>query len=137
MLSSGDHVMNEDRERKHCGLWLVKLVASTALIGFAATGAQAQAPAPPGSGDFASEMARLVDQAAELVPLIREQVESPLLGEFETLSLWIAAIVMGLSFARVLRENDGASKDLYYWVGRLVICMILFGTGPTILNTMQ
>src|SRR6185295_6686594 len=48
-----------------------------------------------------------------------------------------AAIVMGLSFARVLRENDGASKDLYYWVGRLVICMILFGTGPTILNTMQ
>jgi hypothetical protein len=59
------------------------------------------------------------------------------MGEFENLSMWIAAIVMMLSFARVLRENDGGSKDLYYWVGRLVFCMILFGTGPTILNTME
>ena len=48
----------------------------------------------------------------------------------------IAALVMMLSFARLLRENDGGSKELYYWVGRLVVCMILFGTGPTILNTM-
>ena len=82
-------------------------------------------------------MARLVERAAELVPLIRDQVESPLIGEFENLSMWIAAIVMMLSFARVLRENDGGSKELYYWVGRLVFCMILFGTGPTILNTME
>jgi hypothetical protein len=82
-------------------------------------------------------MARLVERAAELVPLIRDQVESPLMGEFENLSMWIAAIVMMLSFARVLRENDGGSKDLYYWVGRLVFCMILFGTGPSILNAME
>ncbi len=81
-------------------------------------------------------MARLVEKAAELVPLIRDQVESPLMGEFENLSMLIAALVMMLSFARLLRENDGGSKELYYWVGRLVVCMILFGTGPTILNTM-
>src|SRR5207247_9353297 len=55
---------------------------------------------------------RSVERAAELVPLIRGQVESPLMGEFENLSMWIAAIVMMLSFARVLRENDGGSKDL-------------------------
>ena len=32
-------------------------------------------------------MARLVEKAAELVPLIRDQVESPLMGEFENLSM--------------------------------------------------
>jgi hypothetical protein len=115
----------------------VQLFLAVIFISLGATTAQAQSAPPTGAGDFAGEMAKLVERAAELVPLIRDQVESPLMSEFENLSMWIAAIVMMLSFARVLRENDGGSKDLYYWVGRLVFCMILFGTGPTILNTMQ
>lgn len=121
---------------ERCGI-LAKLLLAVAIMGLGATTARAQTPSPAGGGDFASEMARLVERAAELIPLIRDQVESPLMGEFENLSMWIAAIVMMLSFARALRENDGGSKDLYYWVGRLVFCMILFGTGPTILNTME
>jgi len=123
-------------QRERCGI-LAKLLLAVAIMGLGATTARAQAPSPAGGGDFTSEMARLVERAAELVPLIRDQVESPLMGEFESLSMWIAAIVMMLSFARVLRENDGGSKDLYYWIGRLVFCMILFGTGPTILNSME
>jgi len=115
----------------------VELLLAAFIIGLCTTTARAQSPPPSGSGDFASEMAQLVKKAAELVPLIRDQVESPLMAQFEELSMWLAAIVMMLSFARVLRENDGGSKDLYYWVGRLVVCMILFGTGPTILNAMQ
>ena len=125
-----------ESQRESCGI-LAKLLLAVAIMGLGATTARAQSPSPAGGGDFASEMARLVERAAELVPLIRDQVESPLMGEFENLSMWIAAIVMMLSFARVLRENDGGSKDLYYWIGRLVFCMILFGTGPTILNTME
>jgi len=125
-----------ESERERRGI-LAKLLLAMAIMGLGATTARAQAPSPAGGGDFASEMARLVERAAELVPLIRDQVESPLMGEFENLSMWIAAIVMMLSFARVLRENDGGSKELYYWVGRLVFCMILFGTGPTILNAME
>ncbi|HWP45248.1 MAG TPA: hypothetical protein VNO14_18545 [Blastocatellia bacterium] len=82
-------------------------------------------------------MARLIERATELVPMIQQQVESPLMGLFEELSLWIAAIVMMLSFARVMRENDGASRDLYYWIGRLVLCMILFGSGPLILGSLR
>jgi hypothetical protein len=118
-----------ESQNERCGI-LAKLLLAVAIMGLGATTARAQTPSPAGGGDFASEMARLVERAAELVPLIRDQVESPLMAEFENLSMWIAAIVMMLSFARVLRENDGGSKDLYYWVGRLVFCMVLFGTGP-------
>jgi hypothetical protein len=125
-----------ESQNERCGI-LARLLLAMAIMGLGATTARAQAPSPAGGGDFASEMARLVERASELIPLIRDQVESPLMGEFENLSMWIAAIVMMLSFARVLRENDGGSKDLYYWVGRLVFCMILFGTGPTILNSME
>jgi hypothetical protein len=129
--------MSAIESQKERGHILVKLLLAAAIMGLGATTARAQAPPPAAGGDFASEMARLVERAAELVPLIRDQVESPLMGEFENLSMWIAAIVMMLSFARVLRENDGGSKELYYWVCRLVFCMILFGTGPTILNAME
>jgi hypothetical protein len=127
----------EGRDRHSHFIKAAKILLTLAVIGVGATTARAQSAPVPGGGDFAGEMARLVQQAADLVPLIRDQVESPLIGEFEDLSMLIAALVMMLSFARVLRENDGGSKDLYYWVGRLVICMILFGTGPTILNAMQ
>jgi len=127
-------VIESQKEQRHI---LAKLLLAAVIMVLGATTARAQAPPPAAGGDFASEMARLVERAAELVPLIRDQVESPLMGEFENLSMWIAAIVMMLSFARVLRENDGGSKELYYWVGRLVFCMILFGTGPTILNAME
>jgi hypothetical protein len=127
----------EERHRDSHFIKAAKVLLTLAVIGVGATTARAQSAPVPGGGDFAGEMARLVQQAADLVPLIRDQVESPLIGEFEDLSMLIAALVMMLSFARVLRENDGGSKDLYYWVGRLVICMVLFGTGPTILNAMQ
>src|SRR5713101_8018318 len=70
---------------------LAKLLLAMAIMGLGATTARAQAPSPAGGGDFASETARLVERAAELVPLIRDQVESPLMGEFENLSMWIAA----------------------------------------------
>ena len=42
---------------------------------------------------------------------------------------------MLLSFARLFRENDGASKDLFWWCFRLAIIFTLFGTGRTIINT--
>jgi hypothetical protein len=132
-----EQLMESCNHKRRYILLGAKLFLAAIFTSLGATTAHAQAAPPAGGGDFAGEMAKLVERAAELVPLIREQVESPLMSEFENLSMWIAAIVMMLSFARVLRENDGGSKDLYYWVGRLVFCMILFGTGPTILNTIQ
>jgi hypothetical protein len=42
---------------------------------------------------------------------------------------------MLFSFARLFRENDGATKDLFWWCFRLAIVFTLFGTGRTIINT--
>ncbi|MGH9854654.1 MAG: hypothetical protein ACREBD_32890 [Blastocatellia bacterium] len=42
---------------------------------------------------------------------------------------------MMLSFAHLFRENDGASRDLFWWCFRLAIIFTLFGTGRAIINT--
>ena len=42
---------------------------------------------------------------------------------------------MLFSFARLFRENDGATKDLFWWCMRLAIIFTLFGTGRTIINS--
>ena len=86
---------SNDRRARHRFLAGLKLLLAVVIMGLGATTARAQAPPPAADGDFASEMARLVERAAELVPLIRDQVESPLMGEFENLSMWIAAIEIG------------------------------------------
>jgi hypothetical protein len=52
----------------------------------------------------------------------------------ESLAFWIAFIVMMLSFARLFRENDGASKDLFWWCFRLAIIFTLFGNSRAIIN---
>src|SRR5689334_6651430 len=56
----------------------LKLLLAAFVISISTTTARAQSPTPSGGGDFAGEMAQLVQKAAELVPLIRDQVESPL-----------------------------------------------------------
>ena len=80
-------------------------------------------------------LVKLVVVAETLIPKLQELIESPLIQGLENLAFWIAVIVMLLSFARLFRENDGASKDLFWWCFRLAIIFTLFGTGRTIINT--
>lgn len=80
-------------------------------------------------------LVNLVLVAENLIPKLQEVIESPLVKGLENLAFWIAVIVMLLSFARLFRENDGASKDLFWWCCRLAIIFTLFGTGRTIINT--
>jgi hypothetical protein len=80
-------------------------------------------------------LVKLVVVAETLIPKLQELIESPLVQSLENLAFWIAVIVMLLSFARLFRENDGASKDLFWWCFRLAIIFTLFGTGRTIINT--
>jgi len=56
--------IENQKERRH---FLAKLLLAAAIMGLGATTARAQAPPPAAGGDFASEMARLVERAAELV----------------------------------------------------------------------
>src|SRR5262245_43745243 len=90
-----------------------------------------------GSGSISSAtdpLVSLVLVAENLIPKLQDAIESPLVSSLENLAFWIAVIVMMLSFARLFRENDGASRDLFWWCFRLAIIFTLFGSGRTIIN---
>jgi len=99
------------------------------------------APAPtPASGasptsSSADPLVSLVLVAGNLIPKLQDAIESPLVKGLENLAFWIAVVVMMISFARLFRENDGASRDLFWWCFRLAIIFTLFGTGRAIINT--
>ena len=101
--------------------------------------AQSPTPSPaPANGanvTGADALTELVIVAGNLIPRVQEAIESPLVKGLENLAFWIAVIVMLFSFARLFRENDGATKDLFWWCFRLAIVFTLFGTGRTIINT--
>lgn len=94
-------------------------------------------PAPANGANVAGAdaLTELVIVAGNLIPRIQEAIESPLVKGLENLAFWIAVIVMLFSFARLFRENDGATKDLFWWCFRLAIVFTLFGTGRAIINT--
>lgn len=80
-------------------------------------------------------LTQLVLVAGNLIPRVQQAVESPLVQGLENLAFWLSVIVMLFSFARLFRENDGATKDLFWWCMRLAIIFTLFGTGRTIINS--
>ncbi|MCG3144648.1 MAG: hypothetical protein HONDAALG_02099 [Gammaproteobacteria bacterium] len=134
--------------QRKTALWLVACVVIGALTTCFAGNVQAQnqsggqpAPAPtPASGSSPASSATdplvsLVLVAGNLIPKLQEAIESPLVAGLENLAFWIAVVVMMISFARLFRENDGASRDLFWWCFRLAIIFALFGTGRTIINT--
>jgi hypothetical protein len=78
---------------------------------------------------------QVVFVAGTMIPRVQEAIESPLVKGLKNSAFWIAVIVMMFSFARLFRENDGATKDLFWWCFRLAIVFTLFGNGRTIINT--
>ena len=63
-----------------------------------------------------AQMSELLDHVRELVPYLRRQIERPLLKKFELLAMILGSLVLLFSFIRTIRENDGASQELYYLV---------------------
>jgi hypothetical protein len=116
---------NPKQIRFRLNLLGVAILLSNALVSLAQTPTD-NSPDP---------LVKLVVVAETLIPKLQELIESPLVQSLENLAFWIAVIVMLLSFARLFRENDGASKDLFWWCFRLAIIFTLFGTGRTIINT--
>jgi hypothetical protein len=102
--------------------------------------AQSPSPSPtpvgtPSSGRTLSEnIAGLVQRAGEMIPKLRAELESPLLSWFETISIVLAALITIFSFARLWRENNGAGVDVFWWFGRLAVCLALLGSGPFLIN---
>lgn len=101
--------------------------------------AQSPTPSPtPTTNTTSNEvdaLTNLVIVAGNMLPRLQQTIESPLIQGLENLAFWLAVIVMLFSFARLFRENDGATKDLFWWCLRLGIVFTLFGTGRTIINT--
>ncbi len=125
-------------EKTKSGLFARLAVTSLFTLFFCAPLVVAQSPTPspaPANVAGADALTELVIVAGNLIPRVQEAIESPLVKGLENLAFWIAVIVMLFSFARLFRENDGATKDLFWWCFRLAIVFTLFGTGRTIINT--
>lgn len=118
------------------GLLLISLfMLSHSAIALAQNPKPTPTPTTNANNSATDPLVNLVLVAENLIPKLQEVIESPLVKGLENLAFWIAVIVMLLSFARLFRENDGASKDLFWWCFRLAIIFTLFGTGRTIINT--
>jgi hypothetical protein len=129
----------EKRKQQGLSTLLAAISLLTLLICAPLVMAQSPTPSPAPANDAnvagADALTELVIVAGNLIPRIQEAIESPLVKGLENLAFWIAVIVMLFSFARLFRENDGATKDLFWWCFRLAIVFTLFGTGRTIINT--
>ncbi len=105
-----------------------------------ATPPPASTPSPQSppweAGQPSAQMVTLMNLVRELVPYMRRQLEKPLLEKFRFLAMILASIVLLFSFIRTIRENDGASSELYYWFGRAVFCMALFAIAPAAISTL-
>lgn len=106
------------------------------LPAFAQSPAPSPAPAAtPTTGRTLSEnIAGLTQRAGEMIPKLRAELETPLLSWFETISIVLAALITMFSFARLWRENNGAGVDVFWWFGRLAVCLALLGSGPFLIN---
>lgn len=94
-------------------------------------------PTPgPNDGNPSAQLGTLLNHVRELVPYIRRQIERPLLQKYKTLAMVLGSLVLLFSFIRVIRENDGASQELYYWGARAAIMMAFFALAPSIVSTL-
>jgi hypothetical protein len=123
------------------GLLLMRRRLLLLLLCVASPGALAQtsAPTPASSGEAGQldALTQLVLVAGQLLPRVQAAVERPLMPGLESLAFSLAVIVMLFSFARLLRENDGAGKEFFWWCLRLAAVFLLFGQGRAILTLWQ
>src|SRR5215211_5938505 len=91
---------------------------------------------PSEAGQPSAQIQKLMDLVRELIPYVRRQIERPLLDKFSFIAMILASIILLFSFIRVIRENDGASTELYYWFGRAIICMAIFAIDPSVISTL-
>jgi len=134
--------------RKYVTPALILFCLSTVLTLVPVTSVRAQSPSPTPprlqpqptppfeAGNPSGQLSELLNHVRELVPYIRRQIERPMLQKFKTLAMILGSLVLLFSFIRVIRENDGASQELYYWGARAAIFMAFFALAPSIVSTL-
>lgn len=91
-------------------------------------------PTAASKSSLSISLAEMANRAKDLLPIIRNELEGPLLPWLEKLSLLVAVLVMIAAFARLWRENAGAGVDLFWWFARLGVIFALLGSGPRIVD---
>jgi hypothetical protein len=120
-------------------LYITTVIVCLSLLSLA----QTPTPTPPPTsanptGTTLSDVYRgVIDRAGALIPLLQNEIEGPLMPWLENWSWMLAVLVVMFGFARLWRENSGASVDVFWWFGRVGIILALMGTGPTIINTLD
>src|SRR5882724_3889432 len=103
------------------GILFISALAVGILLAFSESASAQQSPPAPAQtqatngASLSDNLSALTQRAAQLIPYFTKNVESPLLNWFETLAMWLGAVVMCVSFLRLLRENSGATEDLAWW----------------------
>jgi len=72
----------------------------------------APAPARPARNTVSDVYRGLIDRVGDLIPLLQNEIEGPLMPWLEKLSWTLAMLVIMFGFARLWRENSGAGVDL-------------------------
>jgi len=122
-------------------LTITQIIAiSVCLSVFAQAQAQTTPTPPPtttpgaGGRTFSENLKALMIRAADLLPIIQNEIEGPLIPWLERIAWYLAALIFTFGFARMLRENAGAGVDLFWWFGRAALCLALMGSGSLIID---
>jgi hypothetical protein len=86
-----------------------------------------------GSGSFGAQVARFGVKARELMKGLQTEMTS-LMGWVEYLALVLMMVVIIGSGAREWHENNGEGRNLFWWFGRLAVCLLLFGGSVGIID---
>src|SRR5215510_835278 len=126
---------------------ILSLLQITAVIVCLSLSALAQAPAPapsptpvparPARNTISDVYRGLIDRVGDLIPLLQNEIEGPLMPWLEKMSWTLAMLVIMFGFTRLWRENSGASADVFWWFGRVGLIFALMGAGPTIISKLD
>jgi hypothetical protein len=85
------------------------------------------------SGSFSVQVAKFGVKARELIQGLRTEMES-LMKWVEYLALVLMMVMIIGSGLREWHENNWEGRNLFWWFGRLAICLLLFGSSVGIID---
>jgi hypothetical protein len=86
------------------------------------------------SPSLPDQMQLMNRRSTQLIQFLQSEVVVYFSQWTERMAQILAALLILFSFMRVWRENSGHGANLFWWFGRLAICLGLIGASPAIIN---